>query len=81
MPGDFINVFEHSVSDFNLDLLSTIPWCMRINDDDDDEVTHIDLEEGCVTDSQLAEAYEACMNTTSALLSDQSSSNPTADNM
>lgn len=76
VPDDFINVFEYSVSDLNLDLLPTTPACNTISED-----TRIDFEEGCITDSQLSEAYDTCMNAAGAPLSDQSPSDPIVDKL
>lgn len=48
LPRDFSDVFEYSMSDFDLVHIPTTPECVRNGDD-----SHIDFEENCITDSNI----------------------------
>lgn len=58
LPSDFSDVFEYSLSDFNTNDIPTTPECLRNNNSNSD----IGFEEGCITDSQISQAYDAYLN-------------------
>lgn len=59
LPSDFSDVFEYSLSDFNINDIPTTPECLRNNNSD----SGIGFEEeGCITDSQISQAYDAYLN-------------------
>ncbi|XP_025760897.1 uncharacterized protein LOC109198404 [Oreochromis niloticus] len=57
LPSDFSDVFEYSLSDFNINDIPATPECLRNNRDSD-----IGFEEGGITDSQISQAYDAYLN-------------------
>ncbi|XP_039907882.1 uncharacterized protein LOC120746519 [Simochromis diagramma] len=69
LPCDFSDVFEYSLSDFNIVDIPITPECLRNNSDSD-----IGFEEGCITDSQISQAYDAYLNAASTSTSEQSHS-------
>ncbi|XP_014192097.1 uncharacterized protein LOC102295601 [Haplochromis burtoni] len=58
LPSDFSDVFEYSLSDFNINDIPTMPERLRNNNSDSD----IGFEECCITDSQISQAYDAYLN-------------------
>lgn len=67
LPRDFSDVFEYSISDFDLVHIPTTPECDRNSID-----SHIDFEEGGITDSQISPAYDAYMKLPDAQPAEQS---------
>ncbi|XP_019211154.1 uncharacterized protein LOC102083088 [Oreochromis niloticus] len=67
LPRDFSDVFEYSISDFDLVHIPTTPECARNNVD-----SHIDFEEDGITDSQISAAYDAYMKVPDAQPAEQS---------
>ncbi|XP_039856572.1 uncharacterized protein LOC120714428 [Simochromis diagramma] len=59
LPSDFSDVFEYGLSDFNINDIPTMPECLRNNNSDSDIGFE---EEGCITDSQISQAYDAYLN-------------------
>lgn len=67
LPRDFSDVFEYSISDFDLVHIPTPPECVRNSID-----SHIDFQDDGITDSQISAAYDAYMLVSDAQPAEQS---------